>query len=129
MDSILKRPPVLIAFAIIFAGIVYSYPRYWAPSFAEYDHVEKLTSERDAYDFAECVSEQNQDNPKTSMQYLSRSIKAVPSGDIALRSRDKGTFININSGPLDGDGVSIIVRVKSDVDRSVVEGIRNCAEE
>ena len=126
MNRILKRPPVLIAFAIIFAAVLYYYPRYFAPSFAGYDRVAKLASKRDAHDFADCVVEQNEDNPDTAMEYLGRSIKSAPSGDIVLRSRDKGTFINIKSALIGSGGLSIIVRAKSDDDRHAIEGIKSC---
>jgi hypothetical protein len=120
---------MLIAFAIIFAAVLYYYPRYFAPSFAGHDRVAKLTSKRDAHDFADCVVEQNEDNPDTAMEYLGRSIKSAPSGDIVLRSRDRGTFINIKSALIGSGGLSIIVRMKRDTEGSVIEGIRKCIED
>ena len=125
----LKRPPILMAFAMLFAAVLYIYPQYLAPSFAGYQHVVKLTAHRDAYDFADCVVEQNKGNPNASMQYLGRSIKGPPRKDIVLRSSDKVTFINIYSPLIESEGLSIIVRAKSDTDGRIIAGIRKCVEE
>lgn len=127
MAKILKRPPIIIAFAIAFVAVAFSYTDYLESPDAGYDHVVKLTSNRRAYDFADCLVQQQEGHPEKSMHYLWRSVyQGPPKGDVALRSQDQSIFVNINSGILSAEKISIIVRFQSVKESQAIELIRKC---
>lgn len=129
VDEIVKNVPIIAGFALVFVAVVFFFKHHSKTAVAEYGHTVELTANLNAYDFADCVINQNKGHPKKSMRYLGRATiyGGPPSGDFILQSRDKSILVKVNTVLSYKKSISIIAKFESKNDINFMESIKKCA--